>query len=501
MVHQILVSLFSFDTLFAALFGCVFGIALGCIPGLNGGIGISLLLPFTFSMGQAPALLMLGGCYMGSSYGGSISSILLNVPGTPDSYCTSLDGYPMAKNHHGKEALFLAISASVTGGVIGVLALIGFAPTLAQFALKFGPPEYFLVGMAGLTVVGGLAGKNIFKGLASICIGLLLGLIGFDTLTGGSRLTYGSDIMVMGIGLMPVVIGIFAISEMLSQTEKIYNNKSSKATSKDGEIKDLGDATMRSTFATVWKNRLLLLKSSLIGTFIGMLPGPGSAISSFIAYGEAKRKPGNIPFGQGNPRGILAAESANNGAVGGSFIPMMSLGIPGSPTAAIMLGAMVVNGLQPGPRLFVDSPVFAYTFTWGMLITILIMAVAGTFLVPLFVKILKIDMKHIIVSVILCSLLGSFSIRNSMFDVFVTCMIGIFGFFFDKFKIPKAPIVLGIILSSLIEENFRLSLQIASAHDQNFLQYIIGRPLCIGILVVGAILMLLNVRTSILAKE
>jgi putative tricarboxylic transport membrane protein len=501
MIHEVIASLFGLNTILAATFGCLFGIALGCIPGLNGGIGISLLLPFTFSMPQAPALLMLGGCFMGSSYGGSISAILLNVPGTPDAYCTSLEGYPMAKNQKGKEALYLAILASVIGGVIGVSALIGFAPALARFALKFGPPEYFLVGMVGLTVVGGLAGKNILKGLASICVGLLLGLIGFDTLSGGSRLTYGFDEMVMGIELMPVVLGIFAISEMMIQIEKIRKNKSSKAISAEDEIKDLGTATIRSTLSIVGKNKLLLLKSSLIGTFIGILPGPGSAISSFIAYGEAKRKPGSIPFGKGNPRGVLAAESANNSAVGGSFVPMMSLGIPGSPTAAVMLGAMIINGLQPGPRLFVENPVFAYTFTWGMLITIVIMALAGIFLVPLFVKILKIDMKHIVVTVILCSLLGSYSIRNSMFDVFVTCVIGVFGFFFDKYKIPKAPIVLGIILSSLIERNFRLSLQIASAHEQNFLQYIIGRPLCIGILVVGLFLVLLNIRTSILAKK
>ena len=501
MVHEILVSLLSPGTIFSCLFGCVFGIILGAIPGLNGGIGISLLLPFTFSMSQSSALLMLGGCFMGSSYGGSISAILLNVPGTPGAFCTSLEGYPMAINQQGKEALYLAVLSSVVGGIIGVVALIGFSPSLARIALKFGPPEYFLLGMVGLTVVGGLAGDNVFKGLISVCVGLLLGMIGFDTLSGASRLTYNLDIMVMGVELMPVVLGVFAISGMLSQIDKLHENRSKKSDKLKKNIIDLGTATVKSTFFKIITNKYLIIKSSLIGTFIGILPGPGAAISSFIAYGEAKRNPGDIPFGKGNPRGIIAAESANNAAVGGSFVPMLSLGIPGSPTAAIMLGAMIIHGLQAGPRLFVDNPIFAYTFSWGMLITILIMGLAGIFFVPFFIRVLKIDMKYIIVTVILCSLLGSFSIRNSMFDVFVTCVVGVIGFFFDKFKVPTAPIVLGIILSQMIERNYRLSLQIASAHGQNFWQYIIERPFCIGILVVGILLSLMNMRTIFIENK
>lgn len=481
--------------------GCVGGIILGAVPGLNGGIGISLMLPFTFTMSPADSLLLLGGIYMGSTYGGAISAILINVPGGAEAYCTMLEGHPMAKAKRGKEALYLAALASICGGLMGVIALIAAAPALARFALRFGPPEFFLIGMVGLTVVGSLTGKNALKGVASACFGLIIGMIGFDTISGGNRLNFGSDTMVMGIELMAVVLGFFALSEMLDQIVKIHKNKTTKIDQKDA-IVDLGDITFFQTVKSVLKyNKFLLTKSCLIGTFLGILPGPGAAISAFVAYGEAKRSYPKESFGTGNPRGIIAAESSNNACVGGSLVPMMALGIPGSPTAAIMYGALVIHGLQIGPRLFVDNKVFAYTFSWGMLLTVVVMGIVGIFCVPLFSRILKVNMRYIILTVIMCSLLGAFSIRNSMFDVFVTIILGFVGYYLNKFGFPTAPIVLGLILSGLIERNFRLSLVISGAGDQSLFTYIFTRPLCIGIVVLGVMLILLNFRSMAMDKK
>jgi putative tricarboxylic transport membrane protein len=396
--------------------------------------------------------------------------------------------------------LYLAVLASAFGGCLGVLALIAGAPALARVALKFGPPEYFLVGLMGLTVVGSLTGKNALKGLISVCFGLILGMIGFDTVSGGNRLHYGSDIMVMGIELLSVVLGLFAVSEMLDQLVKIYKKKSTKLNQADA-IRDLGKISVAGAVKIMLKSKFLLIKSSLIGAFLGILPGPGGAISAFIAYGEAKRGYPKESFGTGNPRGIVAAESANNGAVGGAMIPMLALGIPGSPTAAIMYGAMVIHGLQAGPRLFVDNANFAYTFSWGMLLTVIVMGLVGVLCVPLFSKILKIDTRYIIITVIMCSLLGAFSIRNSMFDVFVTIAIGFLGYYLNKYGVPTAPIVLGLILSKLIERNFRLSLTIAAAEEKSLFTYIFSRPLCIGILILGIVLIILNIRTMVIENR
>ena len=496
MVLEILSTIFSFYNLLIITFGCLFGVMLGCIPGLNGGIGITLLLPLSFTMPPASALLLLGGIFMGSSYGGSISAILLNVPGTSEAYCTSLDGYPMARNKRGKEALYYAVLASCIGGFIGVFVLIAFSPVLADFALRFGPPEYFLVGCVGLTVVGGLAGKNFFKGIAAVCIGLILGMIGFDTVTGALRLTYGSKKLIGGIELMPVILGLFALTEMLLQINEVRHNKTTKRNTDSG-IQDLGKMSLGAAVVNCFRNKLILLKSSLIGTLIGALPGPGAAISSFLAYGEVKRSAidDEIPVGEGNYKGILAAEAANNAAVGGGFVPMLSLGIPGTPTAAVIYGAMIIHGLQPGPRLFVDTPVIAYTFSYGMLLSVLLMGVVGIFCVPFFTKILKLDIKYIIVPVILCSILGAFSIRNSMFDVFVAIVFGFLGVLFHKFSIPTSPIVLGIILSGLIEKNFRLSITMAAAKHVGLFRFTFTRPLCLVILAVGILLVFLNIRS------
>lgn len=498
---EILANLFSVNILVLTTFGCLVGIVLGAIPGMNGGIGVSLMLPFTFSMLPEEALLMLGGIYMGGSYGGAISAILLNVPGTAEAYCTGLEGYPMAKRKQGKLALYLAALSSVFGGLIGVIALIWFAPLLARSALKFGPPEIFLIGLVGLSVVGSLTGRSIWKGIFAVCFGLFLGMIGPDTVSGENRLTYGSEQLIMGVELVAVILGFFALTEMLNQILLIYRRKTAALADAGESIGSLGDDTVAATLGVMAKSKWLLLKSSFLGTFIGILPGPGGAISAFVAYGEAKRSYAKEGFGNGNPRGIVAAESANNAAVGGSLVPMLALGIPGSPTAAIMYGALIIHGLVAGPRLFTDNARFAYTFVYGMLLTIVVMGMVGVLMVPMFSKILKINMRYIIPMVILCSLIGAFSVRNSMYDVYATTAFGAIGCLFSRFGIPTSPVVLGLILGKLVESNFRLSVTIASANDQGVVAYIFSRPLSIAIMVVGAFLVFANFKTMLLESR
>lgn len=481
--------------------GCFAGIILGAIPGLNGSIGVSLMLPFTFGISPVHGLLLLGGIYMGATYGGSISAILINVPGTPESYCTGLEGYPMAKNGRGKEALYLAAVSSVIGGTVGVIALIYFTPPLAAAALTFGPPEMFLVGIVGLTVVGSLAGKDMTKGIFAAAFGIFLGMMGYDNVTGAKRLDFGIPNMIMGIDLISVVLGFFSLSEMFLQIESRIFKERGEDRRVERETAKLGNISPMKVLKNVLGKPFLLIKSCLLGTVIGILPGTGGAIASFVAYGEAKRTAKGPEFGKGNPDGIMAAESANNAAVGGSLVPLLALGIPGSSTSAVMYGAMMIHGLSAGPRLFTENREIAYSFVYGMLLTVVVMGLVGILCVPLFSKVLKVDMKVLIPIVILCSLIGAYSVRNSMFDVLAAVVFGFLGVWFHKLGIPASPVVLGLILCPLIESNFRMSLTIAGAEGVSVAGYMAARPLSWCILAIGILLILANLKTMSLEMK
>ncbi|MEG1640369.1 MAG: tripartite tricarboxylate transporter permease, partial [Ruthenibacterium sp.] len=395
----------------------------------------------------------------------------------------------------GKEALYYAILASVFGGLCGVAVLIFFTPLLASVALQFGPPEMFLIAVAGLAVVGSLSGKGIGKGFFAVLFGVLLSMIGVDTLTGQSRLTFGIPQLTSGIGLIPAIVGFFALSEMVCQCAKI-GEKGSKTVS-------LEKIRLVEAIRRLFKHWFLLIKSTLIGIWIGILPGTGGAISAFVSYGEAKRgyKEGEVPFGEGNEKGIIAAESSNNAAVGGSLIPLLALGIPGSATAAIIYGAILIHGITPGPKLFIDAPELAYSFTIGMLFAVLAMGVIGICGVPLFSKILKIKIQYIVPIVIVCSLIGAYSSRNSIYDVVIAVVCGLIGVLFHRCGIPVAPVMLGLILGNLVEVNLRNSMLIAAAKDVNLLQYIFTRPLSIAVVVLLALMLFGNIKTSLRSKN
>src|SRR5690625_2909566 len=394
-------NLFAIDTLLIVILGCVVGIILGAIPGMNGGIGVAVLLPFTYTMQPAAALLFLGAIYMTSSYGGSIAGILINIPGTAESAPTAIEGYQMTKKGKGRQALYFAGVASAIGGIIGVLALIFFTPVLASLSVKFGPSEMFLVALCGLTIIGSLSGKSVSKGIFAVLFGVFLGMIGINQMTGETRFTFGIDSLSAGVHLIPAVIGFFAIAEMIKQITSKNDDGNRRANFRLEKYRLSGVLKMLKE-----KYKVLTMKSSILGTLIGLLPGTGGAIASFLAYGESKRSSKKRDeFGKGNPEGIVAAETANNAAVGGSIVPLLALGIPGSSTSAIMFGALLIHGLVPGPRLFSDHGDITYTFLIGMLLTVVFMFILIIIVILLFSLFFKIKVKFIIPAIIILFLI------------------------------------------------------------------------------------------------
>jgi len=492
---HILVLLANPMSIILIIFGVLIGIFFGAMPGLNGPIAVALLLPITYNFSPENGLLMLGGIYMGASYGGSISAILLNCPGTGQAACTALDGYPMAQQGKGKEALYYSIFSSSIGGLLGVITMIFFTPVLANIALKFGPPEMLLVCMTGLAVVGSIMGESLSKGFFAVGFGLVLSMVGIDTMSMSSscRITFGLYNLKAGFHLIPVSVGLFAISEMLILSSSHARNLVDVAMRNISAVR-----VLRNLFAN-WK---IILKSSVIGASIGILPGTGAAIASFISYGEAKRSSKcSESFGKGNIEGIIAPESANNAAVGGAFVPLLALGIPGSATTAIIFGALTVHGLLPGPKLFVEHAEITYTFMIGMLFTILVMAFVGIYGVPLFSKVLSIKIKYIIPSVLAFSIVGAYTARNNLFDVGLAILFGIIGVFFKHARIPIAPVILGLILSTITEENIRRSIIIAAAKGISTPHYIFLRPISIVLFVLLILILFLNFKVFFIGKK
>ncbi|SIQ69522.1 putative tricarboxylic transport membrane protein [Alkalispirochaeta americana] len=485
---QLFWGLMSPGVLMIVLSGVLIGIVVGAIPGLNGAIGISLLLPLTFTMRPELGLLLLGGIYMGGMYGGSITAILLNVPGDVVAAPAAMEGYPMTKQGRSKEALYYSIFSSMFGGFIGVLILIFFTPPLARFALKFGPAEMFFIALSGLVVIGALEG-NIFKSLFAVTFGLFISTIGVDMITASQRFTLGNMNLRSGISVVPVVLGLFCLAEMFLNIGKKANES---VVYKDQEI------TRRSVIKEILKHKILVVKSSMIGTFVGLLPGVGTTLAVFLSYGEAKRASKNPAlFEKGSPEGIIAAESANNATVGTSMVPLLALGVPGSPTTAIIAGALIIHGIILGPSLFVNRPDVAYIFIYGMLLTVIAMTLIGAFGIKYFSYILKIKMEYIVPPVLVFALFGAYSLRNNIFDVLVAIVLGIVGAFFKKTGVPQAPIIIGLVLGGLIETNLMRAMTIAGAQRVSLLKYMLTNPLAIFLMVMVGVIFLVVIKMRI----
>ena len=445
-----LMTALSFDILPILIFGVVGGIVLGAMPGLTATMGVAILLPFTFGMESTAALVMLIGVYIGGIYGGSISAILLNTPGTPASAASVLDGYTLTRNGQAARALSISAISSFTGGFISTVLLIGFAPVLASFALKFSAPEYFALALFGLTIISTISGGDIMKGLLAGTIGLLISVVGLDPITSVPRFTFGVQDLYNGISIIPVLIGLFALSEALTQLEGVISDKKEKLDS--FSLKMLSGKDLKEITPTA-------IKSGVIGTVIGSVPGAGADIAAFVSYNEAKRS-SKTPedFGKGSIKGLSAAEAGNNGVTGGALVPLLTLGVPGDAVTAVLLGALIIQGLAPGPLLFTYNPDIVYGIFSSMLIANIVMLVVGLLGIRFFCKIIEIPRILMIPIIMFLSIIGAYSINNSMFDVGIAAFFGVLGFLFIKLKVPLSPILIAMILGPMAETNLRKAL-------------------------------------------
>jgi putative tricarboxylic transport membrane protein len=434
------------------MIGIIAGVIIGSLPGLTGTMGMSLLLPFTYSLPSSTGLSLLIGIFAGAIYGGSISAILLRTPGTPAAGATLIDGYPMAKRGEAGRALATATIASALGGLIGALILTFLAPSIAKIALKFGAPEYIWLAVYGLTMISFVSGKSLIKGYIAGLVGLLLATIGIDPISGSIRFTFGSINLISGVSLQAVLIGLFAMAQALSSVEE-YDQPQAK------QLKISRVGISAADFIKILPH---VVKSALIGTFVGAVPGTGTDIAAFLSYGEAKRSSKNPEeFGKGAIEGIAAPESGNNACVNGALIPMFTLGIPGEAGTAVLLGGLMVLGLTPGPLLFRDHPETIYTVFASTITSNLFIIIFGLLCARLFAKVLSLPKNMITVIIFVLALTGSFSMRNNVFDVLTTVVAGIIGYFMTKADYPVAPVLLGIILGPTVEQNLSRALLIS----------------------------------------
>lgn len=439
--------------LLLTVFGTVVGVVIGCLPGLSGSMGIILLLPLTYTLEKSAALVMLCGIFCGSMFGGSVSAILLRTPGTPSATATLLDGYPLAQQGKAGKAIGIAAVSSCIGGIISTICLIFIAPQLAKVALKFHSADYFALALFGISIMASAAGKNILKGLISGAIGLLISMVGTDPLVGAARFNFGSTKMLIGFPQLAVLIGVFAISEVFTQVQGGKNVV---------EIKEQAVTNVFPSFKEIKGFLLAAIVGSLIGVFIGIVPGTGGAIAVFMAYNVAQkisRHPER--FGHGSYEGVAAPEAANNGTTGGALIPMLCLGIPGDTVTSVMLGALTLIGVTPGPQLFTQNASIVYAIFAGMIIIQFLMLGFGVLFARVAPKVLRIPVKYLMPIIMALCIVGAFCLSNQVYHVAVAIAFGFIGYFMKKFGFPGAPLVLGVILGPIAEKNLDRALQLS----------------------------------------
>ncbi len=436
----------SIQNLLLVLAGTVAGMIVGALPGLTATMAVALLVPFTYAMDAVSGLVLLGAIYMGCIYGGAFSAILINTPGTPSSIGTTFDGYPMARQGRGEEAIVAATVGSAFGGIFGVIALIFLSPPLADIALKFGPAEYFWMGVFGLTIISSLAAGSFLKGIAGAAFGVLVSTIGIAPIGGDVRFTFGSPAMQGGVDLIVILIGMFCIPEVLTIVSRGTGGHTAVEYRRTKGV-------LWETVKKVLAQRANLIRSSVIGTFIGILPGAGGNIANLVSYNEARRA-SKTPekFGTGHMEGVVATETANNAVVGGGIIPLVTLGIPGAPPDAIIYGVLLLQGLHPGPELFAERADITYTFMLALGVSALFMVPIGIYggrLLTRFVSTLP--SKYLVPGIGILTIVGSYAIRNNFTDVILMLVFGVAGYALRSLGFQAPPIVLGLILGPIME--------------------------------------------------
>ncbi|WP_103535017.1 tripartite tricarboxylate transporter permease [Streptomyces sp. SM11] len=450
---------FTPQNLLFVFLGVLMGTVIGMLPGLGPISAISLMIPIAFTMDPTSAIIMLSGVYYGAIFGGSTSSILLNAPGVAGTVATSFDGYPMARKGQAGKALSIAAIASFTGGTIGVVGLMLVAPSLSSLAVSFGPAEYFSLMALGLTAVVSLSGNNLTKGLISGTVGVMIALIGIDSQTSVQRFTFGQIELYEGVEFLIVALGVFALAEVF-----VMLTRRGGGSGKEGTISSL----------RLNKRELKEIsgpagRGSVLGFFIGVLPGAGATVASFLSYSFEKRlaKDGKT-FGKGNPKGVAAPEAANNSAAVGSFVPLLTLGVPGSGTTAVLLGALLVLGVQPGPLLMTEQPDMFWGVVASMYIGNIVLLILNLPLIPLFAKVLKTPQTLLLPLVVVFCVVGVYGQSFSTFDLWMLVGFGVLGFLMRSNGFPAAPLILGLILGGLMEKSMRQALLISSGDFSTF---------------------------------
>jgi putative tricarboxylic transport membrane protein len=468
---------FTFIAIASALLGLIAGIIIGALPGLTATMSVAILTPFTFFMETALALPFLLGIYKGAIYGGSIPAILINTPGTNAAAATTLDGYPLAKQGHSRKALEISLYGSVIGDLLSTFVLIGLTAPLAAIAIKFSSPEFTILFIFALTMIAGVSGRSFAKGLIGATIGALIGCIGLDPMSGYQRFTFGVPDLIGGISLVPVLIGMFALGEILIQSERRIV----------GAISSVADGFQeRLSFAELKSNLVTILRSTGIGSFIGALPGIGAEVACWVAYGDAKRhsKRPHL-FGKGSLEGVAAAESGNNATVPATLIPMLVFGIPGDTVTAVLLGAFMAQGLLPGPLLFQQHSEVIYGLFGILLLTSILLLCFGLVAIRLFRHVVVIPQSILLPCVTVLCFAGAYAVNSNLFDVLVLLVGGFAGYAMRRTGVPIPPFVIALLLAAPLENSIRQSLLFS---DDGLLIFV-KRPISatmLGLLLLGA---------------
>ena len=484
-------NLLTLDAVLALVAGTVGGMVIGALPGFSAAMGVSLLIPITYGMNPVAALTMLVAMYTSAIYGGSITAILCHTPGTPASAATAIDGYQLTKKGRGMEAMGVATFGSALGGTVSAIAMLLIAPALGAFSLKFSVLEYFLLAVFGLTVIASLAGDSVIKGLFSGVMGLALGCVGLDAITGVPRMTLGVIQLEDGINFVPALIGLFSISQVMSLAWDVYHGKK-------GSVIEDQENLKKSRRLPPWKEMKTLFptmgRCSIVGTIVGIVPAAGAGVSSWICYSLGKRFSKHPQeFGHGALEGVASCETGNNAATGGALIPLITLGLPGSSVAAILLGGMMIHGLTPGASMFTEHAPTTYAIMIGFLIANILMGVIGMFAAKYIARVSTVPMGLLGPVIVALATAGTFAIRNNMFDVYVMLAFGLIGFVLKKCGFAAPPMILGMVLSEICENNWRRAVILANAKG-GMLQYFMGRPIAI----VLAILIVISLFSPIL---
>lgn len=468
--------------------GVAIGTIIGAIPGMTTPMGVALALPFTFTMPPVTGILLLLGVYKGGLYGGSITAILIKTPGTPAASCTVLDGYPLSQKGDARKALDIALYASCTADLISNVSLILFAGVLASFALSFGPPEFFTLIVFSLTIIAGVSGPSLAKGILSGCLGLILATVGLDLVYGTERFIFGDYRLMAGLNFIPVLIGLFALPEIIDRATRRARPGSLRA-------QNLGVGATLADYRRVLKSTV---RGSIFGVMLGAIPGIGGAPAAFLSYSEARRTSKNPEnFGKGEIEGVAAAEAGNNGVAGATMIPLLALGIPGDVITAVILGAFMIHGLRPGPILFEQNLPMIYALFMGILLSSAYLLLVGKIAIRFFSRVATVPNRILYPIVLVLCVYGAYAVNNNLFDILVMLLMGLVGYSMLRLDIPVAPFLIAYVLGPLLEDNFRQSLLIADGDNTIFIR----NAICITFWVLTCMSLFLLIRSRIQAAR